>query len=334
MRSIPFLILALFAVAATTPAPDLVTMAKAGQPPSFEAVLDARFDPAGRARFDAFRDWAAKLPPEERAQYYDQLPPGPNGKPQWRERVACGQADRHGLSRAMSFVADHAADHAAALTLWAEAERAYAAAGALETKTLAAASATPRPTAIGRALAIRVAADQAYREAQFDRPHDEIAVEAISWRFWSRLCHIDHDDTEWLKTIVAKGEWPIVSRDGEGAASDAWLLAQHADQDPDFQKQVLALIEPLVARKEALGKNYALLFDRVAIAEHRPQRYGTQFTTLKKACLAVDSVEDHAGIDARRAAMGLDTLAAYGKRLSEAYHQKICDDIFAADEKP
>ena len=65
--------------AAAAPAPDLVAAAKAGQPPSFAAVLDARFDPAGRARFDAFRDWAATLDPVERAQYYDQLPPGPSG---------------------------------------------------------------------------------------------------------------------------------------------------------------------------------------------------------------------------------------------------------------
>ncbi len=50
--------------------------------------------------------------------------------------------------------------------------------------------------------------------------------------------------------------------------------------------------------------------------------------------MGVDPVEDHAGLDARRAAMGLDTLAAYGKRLSDAYHQQICDDIFATDEKP
>src|ERR1700759_2207320 len=157
MRSMPCLILAV--LTAATPAPDLVAIAKAGQPPSFETVLDARFDPAGRAHFDAFRDWAAKLSPEERAQYYDQLPPGPDGKPRWHERVACGQADRHGLSRAMSFVAAHASDRAAARTLWDEAERAYAAAGTIESKYLAAANAKPRPTAIGRALAIRVAAD-------------------------------------------------------------------------------------------------------------------------------------------------------------------------------
>ncbi len=334
MRSIPLLIMAWFAIAATTQAPDLVAAAQAGQPPSFEIVLDARFDPTGRARFDAFRDWAAKLPEEERAQYYEQLAPGPDGKSRWRERVACGQADRHGLSRAMSVAADRAADRTAARALWAEAERAYTAAVTIEAANLAAAKTKPRPTASGRALAMRVAADQAFRSAQFDRPHEAIAAEVITWRFWSRLCHIDDDNTVWLKAIVAKGEWPLISRDGVGAASDAWLLAQHADHDPDFQKQVLALMEPLVARKEALGKNYALLFDRVATADHRPQRYGTQFGTGKNGCLAVDAVEDHAGLDARRAAMGLDTLAAYGKRLSEAYHQKICDNIFAIDDKP
>ncbi|MDH7973328.1 hypothetical protein QH494_14150 [Sphingomonas sp. AR_OL41] len=330
---IAFLLLILLGGAAAAPAPDLVAAAKAGQPPSFAAVLDARFDPAGRARFDAFRDWAATLDPVERAQYYDQLPPGPSGKPRWRERVAFGHADRHGLSRAMSFVADHAGDRAAAQAIWAEAQRAYAAAETTAANNVAKAQVAPRPTAIGRALALRVATDQAWRAAQFDRPHDAVTGEAITWRFWSRLCHVDDDDTTWLKGIVARGEWPLVSRDGAAAANDAWLLAQHADQDPAFQKQVLALIEPLVAKREAQGKHYALLFDRVAIAEHRPQRYGTQFGTGKDGCLAVDTVEDHEGIDARRAVMGLDTLAAYGKRLSDVYHQKVCDDIFATAER-
>lgn len=84
-----------------------------------------------------------------------------------------------------------------------------------------------------------------------------------------------------------------------------------------------------------MGKNYALLFDRVALHEHRPQRYGTQFGDGRGGCLAVQPVEDHAGIDARRHAVGLDTLAEYGKRLSDVYHGKICADIFdRADPTP
>ncbi|CAN5459860.1 hypothetical protein BH10PSE14_BH10PSE14_38970 [soil metagenome] len=332
MRLVPLLIMILLGGTATDPSADVVADASAGAPPSFAAVLDARFDPAGRARFDAFRDWAATLPADERAQYYEPLSPGAGGKPRWRERVACGHADRHGLSRAMSVIADHAADRSAAQALWAEVERAYRAAGTLEASNLAKAVTAQRPTALGRALTLRVAADQAWRGAQFDRPHDDVTAEAITWRFWPRQCHIDNDNTAWLKTIVAQGAWPIVSRDGDEAANDAWLLAQHADQDPVFQKTVLALIAPLVAKKEALGKNYALLFDRVATAEHRPQRYGTQSGAGKDGCLAVDPVEDHAGLDARRATMGLDSLAAYGQRLSQAYHLAVCADIFASRE--
>lgn len=327
----PFVILAWFTVTAAAPAQDILALAKAGRMPSFDAVLDARFDPAGK-EFTAFRDWATVASPEDRAKLSEQLPRGPDGRTRWRERVACSEADQRGFARAMAVAAGRSADRASARTMWNEVERVFAAAEVLERKKLAEARATSRSTAVGRELAIRLASDQAWREAQYDVPNDDITAEAIGWRFWSRLCHIDNDDTAYMKSVIAKGEWPLISRDGEEAAKAAFLLVQHADQDPDFQKQVLTVMEPLVAKKEALGKHYAALFDRVAFSEHRLQRYGTQFGEGKGGCTAVLPVEDHAGLDARRAAMGLDSLADYAKRLSDAFKQKICDDVFATLE--
>ena len=66
----------------------------------------------------------------------------------------------------------------------------------------------------------------------------------------------------------------MVGGDGEHAA---WLLAQHADSDPEFQRICLDLVTQAVACGEALPTELAYLTDRVLLAEGKPQEYGTQF---------------------------------------------------------
>ncbi len=75
----------------------------------------------------------------------------------------------------------------------------------------------------------------------------------------------DHDNTEWLKALVAKQGWPKRSDIGEDAAEQAWLLVQHADADPAFQLSSLRLMEPLMAKGEVAKGDYAYLCDRVML---------------------------------------------------------------------
>ncbi len=145
---------------------------------------------------------------------------------------------------------------------------------------------------------------------------------------FSRECHIDNDNTAWLKTIVAQGQWPLISRDGKDAAHEAWLLVQHADDDTDFQETVLKLLEPLILTHDASGKDYAYLFDRVALARNRPQRYATQFAQGKDGCLLASKTEDPDKIEERRAAVGMPPLADYVKVLTENYRHPACKDLF------
>jgi hypothetical protein len=131
---------------------------------------------------------------------------------------------------------------------------------------------------------------------------------------FNKVQKIDHENTEALKAAIAKYGWPGNKLVGEEAAHDAFLLAQHADQDPAFQKQALALMEPLVKTGEVLPRNYAYLYDRVAVAEKRPQRYGTQFNGSEP-----QPIEDEANVDARRKEVGLGTMAEYRKEMERTY---------------
>jgi len=146
--------------------------------------------------------------------------------------------------------------------------------------------------------------DQKARFAIKDQD-DKPAIEAVM--------AIDREATARMKQVVAQHGWPgkrVVGLDGANAA---WLLVQHADADAAFQKDCLAKMEPLVATGDVAGKDFAYLFDRVAIAEGRKQRYGTQFDGEDIAPL-----EDPPNVDARRKSVGLGTLAEYKAFVKQA----------------
>jgi hypothetical protein len=110
-----------------------------------------------------------------------------------------------------------------------------------------------------------------------------------------------------MKTIVAKYGWPGHTLVGEGGASAAWLVIQHAD--PTFQTQCLPLLKAAVERGEAKAREYAYLFDRVAMSAGRPQTYGTQFFQDDLGYWVPVPIADEANVDARRKAVGLPPLA-------------------------
>lgn len=134
-------------------------------------------------------------------------------------------------------------------------------------------------------------------------------------RFNSRLgaqgCQIDSENTAWLKADVAAHGWYRISVQGETASRAAWLMAQHADRDRPFQRQVLALLEPLVESGETSLSNYAYLYDRLAVAENRPQRYGTQGVCVAKGVWEPNTLENPARVEALRDEAEIGSLADY-----------------------
>lgn len=129
-----------------------------------------------------------------------------------------------------------------------------------------------------------------------------------------RLKAIDMKNTARMKEIVAQVGWPTKTLVSERGARAAWLLVQHADLDVAFQRQCLPLLEKSVAAGEGEARDLAYLTDRVLVAEGKPQRYGTQFHMVEGK-LVPRPIEDEAQVDARRAAVGLGTLAEYNAQM-------------------
>ncbi|MCC7075264.1 MAG: hypothetical protein IT383_28385 [Deltaproteobacteria bacterium] len=136
-----------------------------------------------------------------------------------------------------------------------------------------------------------------------------------------RFARIDGFTRATLSRLIGKSAWITLSRYGEEAAQAAWLIAQHADNDVYFQRDVLARLEKLLPSGEVKRDNYAYLWDRVAVNEGRKQRFGTQGSCTGPGRWEPRELEDPARVDALREQFGIargnGTLAQYSARMNE-----------------
>jgi hypothetical protein len=234
------------------------------------------------------------------------------------------------LARRSTSAAEFAADRAAAKAGLAKIAPLRAKVWALETveppfdgvvSQLKAARETTSPRL--RELRERVAAD-AFARAQFSAAMMKLdwaaglSENARRYAFVlvsNDVCRTDQANTAWLKADLKAHGWPKVSEAGKDADRAAWLLVQHADRDVAFQREVLTQLERLLPAKDTAPASYAYLYDRVAVAEKRPQRYATQGRCSAAKAWEPEPVEDLANIDKVRASVGLEPLAAYRTRL-------------------
>lgn len=137
---------------------------------------------------------------------------------------------------------------------------------------------------------------------------------------------IDAKNTADLKELLKIYPWFTISEFGWEADKNAWLLVQHADHDAPFQRQVLAVLEPLAAKHESDPKMFAYLFDRVASSfqhpeDRKPQRYGTQGQCTGPGTWEPLPVENPEKLDELRAQVGLGPEAEYKKLFANVCHE-------------
>lgn len=169
----------------------------------------------------------------------------------------------------------------------------------------------PSDPSLAAQLAKRYARDQAAEQAAIDaHGFSESNADAMRSARVKRLLAIQEADLEWFKPIVNAHGFPTVQEVGVEGVEHAWMLVQHADADPEFQVKVLAELKPRLSVEPFLKNEYALLFDRVRIGQHKKQLYGTQFTTMDGR-LFMQPTDDVAHLDARRADMNLMPISDY-----------------------
>lgn len=179
-----------------------------------------------------------------------------------------------------------------------------------EVKPLAAIK--PADMALAKELAKRAKADQAARRKVM------LASARPGKADMRHLLEVDKSNRAWLKQQVAAHGFPTLDQVGANGVQQAWLLTQHADADPALQARVLAQLKPRLAREPFMRADFALLTDRVRLARHAMQLYGSQFAN-KHGQWVLLPVEDRAHLAARRARMNLMPMADYRCEINASY---------------
>jgi hypothetical protein len=153
-------------------------------------------------------------------------------------------------------------------------------------------------------------------EADFEKSLDATRKAEFD-RLDRAMQRIDTENTRRMAEIVDRYGWPTYALVGKDGANAAWLLVQHADLSPEFQRKCLDLMTRAPRDQINLG-DLAYLTDRVLLAEGKKQVYGTQFTLVNGKCKP-RPLEDEANVDQRRKEIGLPPLAEYLKEAESFY---------------
>lgn len=120
---------------------------------------------------------------------------------------------------------------------------------------------------------------------------------------------------EKLREIIQQFGWPTEHNFGKEYAHAAWLIAQHANHDIQFQKESLAIIADLTLKDtpaphdQVANIHFAYLFDRILVNEKKEQCFGTQYDKNGKLLPIKNSDQ----VDERRNKIGLMPLKDYEK---------------------
>lgn len=131
-----------------------------------------------------------------------------------------------------------------------------------------------------------------------------------NWSLIKRLKikKIDEKHCVAMKRIIADYGWPTIRMVGKKGAHAAWMLVQHADEDPAFQWLCLGMMQKTFKEKQALPSCVAHLTDRVLLNAGKKQKFGTQFC-LRDGAREPYPIKDSKNVDKRRIEYGLPRIA-------------------------
>jgi len=134
-------------------------------------------------------------------------------------------------------------------------------------------------------------------------------ISAARKAMWAPIEAADEENLKALLAMVPPEGWFLKSRYGEKPAQAAFHIIQHSD--PEQWRRFGPVLEPLVATGEVRGDLYAAMYDRLAVEDGRPQRYGTQMYCVA-GVWTPRPLEDPARVEEWRKAMGFTwTFAEY-----------------------
>ena len=154
-------------------------------------------------------------------------------------------------------------------------------------------------------------------EDQDGRERAAQAITAGDTLFVKALMARDTALTRRLQALVARHGWPTRALVGADGVESAWLVLQHSP-DHAWQREMLPRIWEASRAGDVRPAEAAMLDDRIRTNSGAPQLYGNSFEVVGGE-LRPHPIEDLDGLEARRRAVGLPTMADYVKVLAEVY---------------
>ncbi|MDC7996363.1 DUF6624 domain-containing protein [Altibacter sp. HG106] len=125
-----------------------------------------------------------------------------------------------------------------------------------------------------------------------------------------------------LKQIFDKYGFVGFDLAGEEGSMNFWLMVQHSDHKPNFQKQVLEKMKIEVESNNASPSNYGLLVDRVNLNTGDKQVYGTQVTYNMETGQAYPKpLKDSLTVNERRNSIGLEPIEEYLNTMTKMHYE-------------
>jgi len=125
---------------------------------------------------------------------------------------------------------------------------------------------------------------------------------------WQQINSIDEANQQALLAMLPPEGWFMIDKYGKEASRAAFLIVQHAN--PELWRRFAPVLEPLAAKGEVAGGDFALMYDRLALSEGRKQRYGSQIKCEGGKWVPLP-LEDPEGVDRRRATLGMAPQSEY-----------------------
>nr|WP_208759372.1 DUF6624 domain-containing protein [Salinivibrio costicola] len=111
-------------------------------------------------------------------------------------------------------------------------------------------------------------------------------IREVGWKnaqsdLLSKLELVVRKNTEKLKEIIDEHSWVTADLVGKSGVSAAFLIIQHSP-DNSFKEKMLPFLKQSYINNEGVtGQEFALLTDRVLVAQGKAQIYGTQLRIEK-----------------------------------------------------
>lgn len=146
------------------------------------------------------------------------------------------------------------------------------------------------------------------KNADFALRNKLIENKQLSKGYHPKMKALHNKNAYVLNSIINQIGYPTPLKVGKKASEAAWILIQHAIEQPVFIKNCLKLLEIEATKNKIYSKNLAYLSDRIAVFENRLQLYGTQFDWDANGIMNPYKIDCLIKVNKRRKDIGLNSM--------------------------